>query len=84
MIMSTISSIATQNETAGISMAQLLLSTAKRWWVAYVSWRVEQLTMYRLRSMSDRQLKDIGIARCEVEFAIRHGMERDQLLTRCF
>jgi uncharacterized protein YjiS (DUF1127 family) len=83
IIMSTISSISAQSETDG-GLAQLLLRTAKRWWLAYVAWRVEQLTIARLRSMSDRQLKDIGVARFEIEFAVRNGTERDRILSSCF
>jgi uncharacterized protein YjiS (DUF1127 family) len=84
MIMSTISSISTQGETAAGSLAHLVASTARRWWVAYLGWRIEQLAIVRLRSMSERQLKDIGIARSEIAVAVRHGLERDRILTRCF
>ena len=82
--MNTISSISTQGETAGSNLLQLLLSTAKRWWLAYLGWRIEQLMIARLRSMTDRQLKDIGIARSHIEFAVRNGAERDRILNSCF
>ena len=82
--MSTISSISAQSETGAGNLAQLLLSAIKRCWLAYFAWRVERLTIARLRSMSDRQLKDIGVARSEIEFVVRHDTERDRILRRCF
>jgi len=82
--MSMISSISTQSETVASSLTQLVWSTARRWWLAYLRWRIEQLTIDRLWSMSDRQLKDIGIVRSEIEFAVRHGIERDRIIGGCF
>jgi uncharacterized protein YjiS (DUF1127 family) len=32
----------------------------KRWWLAYMTWRIERLAIARLSAMSDRQLKDIA------------------------
>lgn len=52
----------------------------KRWWVAYITWRIEQLAIARLGAMSDRQLEDIGIGRSQIERAVRgspdHGHDR--------
>jgi uncharacterized protein YjiS (DUF1127 family) len=45
-------------------------ATLKRWWVAYVTWRVHRLSIAHLRSMSDRELRDIGVARSEIESAV--------------
>jgi uncharacterized protein YjiS (DUF1127 family) len=83
MIMST-STVSTQGETIASSLAHLFSSAAKRSWVAYRGWSTEQLTVARLRSMSDRQLKNIGVARSEIEFAVRNRLERDHILSRCF
>lgn len=58
-IMSTTSSIATRRIPTG-GPAHTLAGVIKRWWVAYVTWRIERLAISRLRAMSDRQLKDIG------------------------
>jgi uncharacterized protein YjiS (DUF1127 family) len=38
----------------------------------------------RLDSMSDRQLKDIGITRSQIEFAVRGDVERDRIVGRSF
>jgi uncharacterized protein YjiS (DUF1127 family) len=48
----------------------------KRWLVALRTWRAEQSAINRLQSMSDRQLKDIGISRSEVGTAARDGTAR--------
>ena len=82
--MNTISGVSTQGGTEASKLAHLLLSAAKRWWLAYLGWRIEQLMIARLRSMTDRQLKDIGIARSHIEFAVRNGAERDRILNSCF
>lgn len=46
-------------------------SALKRWWLAYMDWRLQQLTIERLRCMSDRELKDIGLTRSHIELAVR-------------
>ena len=46
-------------------------ATLKRWWVAYLTRRMHRLSIVHLRSMSDRELRDIGIVRAEIECAVR-------------
>jgi uncharacterized protein YjiS (DUF1127 family) len=46
------------------------VTTLQRWWLAYRTWRIERLAITQLLSMSDHELKDIGIGRCEVERAV--------------
>jgi len=50
-----------------------LVAALKRLWVAYRNWRIEQQTIDQLRSMSDAQLKDIGLVRSQIEIAVRSG-----------
>ena len=57
-------------------------STLKRWWAAYMTWRVERWAIARLSEMSDRQLKDIGVVRSQIEFAVRGKTERDPIVSR--
>jgi len=57
-------------------------STVKRWWAAYINWRLEQMAINRLRSMSDRELKDIGVYRASIDFAVRGRSERHAVLNR--
>jgi uncharacterized protein YjiS (DUF1127 family) len=56
----------------------------KRWWAGYRTWRAEQVAIARLYAMSDRQLRDIGIVRSEIEFAVRGDLERDRAFGRGF
>jgi uncharacterized protein YjiS (DUF1127 family) len=46
-------------------------ATLNRWCVAYLTWRIERAAITQLGSMSDRQLRDIGISRSEIESAVR-------------
>lgn len=41
------------------------------WWTAYLNWRIDRLAATRLQRMSDRELKDIGVSRACIEFAVR-------------
>ena len=50
----------------------------KAWWAAYQRRRAEQRTIEHLRGMSDRELKDIGIVRSQIDFAVKRGVERDR------
>jgi uncharacterized protein YjiS (DUF1127 family) len=43
----------------------------KRCWLAYLDWRLQQLAISRLRRMSDRELKDVGLTRSQAEFQVR-------------
>ncbi len=49
------------------------LATMHRWWLAYRAWRIEQAAIAELCSMSDRELKDIGICRCEIPGVVIAG-----------
>jgi uncharacterized protein YjiS (DUF1127 family) len=59
-----------------------LLATLQRWWVAYINWRLEQAAIARLCSMSERELRDIGVSRCEITRAVMVGTEFDRALRR--
>jgi uncharacterized protein YjiS (DUF1127 family) len=48
-----------------------LAATLKQWWLAYITWRIEQAAIAQLWVMSDRELKDIGLTRCEITRAVR-------------
>lgn len=55
----------------------------KRWWMAYIAWRIEQAAIAQLVSMSDRALKDIGLTRGQIPGAVR-GEVRDQPFSRYY
>jgi uncharacterized protein YjiS (DUF1127 family) len=73
--MSTISGIAAHWLGAG-AIVRAIGGALARWWRAYITWRIEQWTIARLREMSDRQLEDIGLARCQIEPAVRGAIVR--------
>lgn len=52
----------------------------QRSWIAYTDWRLQQLAISRLRRMSDRELKDIGLLRSQIELKVRGGAERHPML----
>ena len=83
--MSTISSARTAPQgIAGQSWARELVATLKGWWVAYMTWRIEQAAIARLWSMSDRELKDIGLTRSEITGAVRGEAARDRAFNRYY
>jgi uncharacterized protein YjiS (DUF1127 family) len=85
MIMSTISnSMASRGEILAESIFRRAGRALKRWWTAYVNWRLEQMAITRLRSMSDRELKDIGVSRAAIEFAVKGGSESITMFHRYY
>jgi uncharacterized protein YjiS (DUF1127 family) len=59
-------------------------AAVKRWCDAYVAWRIEEAAVAQLKAMSDRELKDIGLVRSQIEIAVRGRVdhERDRVLSR--
>jgi uncharacterized protein YjiS (DUF1127 family) len=76
IIMSRLSSTATRDESAHAYTLAPLLAAANRWWAGYTSWRLHKAAIAQLRSMSDRQLADIGVSRSEIEYAVRGKRDR--------
>jgi uncharacterized protein YjiS (DUF1127 family) len=54
------------------------IEALRQQWEAYQNWRTQQRAMARLHSMSDAQLKDIGLVRSQVEIAVRTGLGLEQ------
>jgi uncharacterized protein YjiS (DUF1127 family) len=61
------------------SVGRSVVRTFKRWWAAYAAWRIERRAIGELLSMSDRDLKDIGINRCEILRAVRGHTARERI-----
>ena len=55
----------------GRSWAGGFAASMKRRWVAYLTSRIEQAAIAQLWSMSDRELKDLGLRRSEITSAVR-------------
>jgi uncharacterized protein YjiS (DUF1127 family) len=82
MIMSTISNVVPQTgEQAGSGGVFALL---RRWWMAYLEWRLHHLAATQLHAMTDRELKDIGLSRSEIEAALRGDHQRDHNIVRYY
>jgi uncharacterized protein YjiS (DUF1127 family) len=85
MNMSPISSAPTAPQgLAGQSWARELVATLKRWWVSYMTWRIEQAATAQLWSMSDRELKDIGLTRSEITGAVRGEAAPERAFSRYY
>jgi uncharacterized protein YjiS (DUF1127 family) len=64
-----------QQGTAGQSWAGRLAVALKCWWTTYLTWRLEQAVIKQLGCMSERELKDIGLARSDLMAAVRRSAE---------
>ena len=69
--MSTISSAFAATQGISAQWMGPLIATMSRWWMAYLTWRLEQAAIAQLWSMSDRELKDIGLTRSQITRAVR-------------
>src|SRR5262249_47437464 len=50
----------------------------KRWRAVYTTWHRERRAVAELLSISDRDLRDIGINRCEIMRAVRGDTARER------
>ena len=81
--MSTILRAPAAAQTAATPSWTALLQTKFRaWMTAYITRRIEQAAMQQLERMSDRDLRDIGLARSEITHAVTHGAACDRGLRR--
>jgi uncharacterized protein YjiS (DUF1127 family) len=48
----------------------------ERWWVEYLTWRLERVAVAQLWSLSDRALKDIGFTRTEITSVVTDDATR--------
>jgi uncharacterized protein YjiS (DUF1127 family) len=60
----------TQSRRSGLKAA------VRRWWKAYLTRRNERVAILQLHAMSDRELRDIGIARFQIEGAVRGELDQ--------
>ena len=83
--MSTISTTpASSGALAGNSGTTRLAAVLKRWWIAFLTWRLEQAAIAQLAALSDRELKDIGLRRCEIEGAVRRESKCERVFNRYY
>ena len=83
--MSTISTTLASSEAfAGNSWTTRSAAVLRRWWMAYLTWRLEQAAIAQLGALGDRELKDIGLRRCEIEGAVRRKPKCDRAFNRYY
>ena len=51
--------------------------------MAYMKWRLDALAITQLQSMGDRELRDMGVSRAQIEFAVR-GDGSDRRFSRYY
>jgi uncharacterized protein YjiS (DUF1127 family) len=64
--------------TTGHPWTGRLAAALKRWWVADLTWRLEQVAIDQHWPMTDRYLKDIGLTRSEITNAVKGDATRDR------
>jgi uncharacterized protein YjiS (DUF1127 family) len=63
---------------SGSSASGWLGAALRRWWVARMQRRLDRLAIRQLGAMSDRELKDIGMVRSQIEFSVRSERDRNR------
>jgi uncharacterized protein YjiS (DUF1127 family) len=81
MIMSTISNATARQSSAGSNILGMLAAAPKRLLTALVAWRAQQAALAHLQSMSDRELKDIGLSRSQIECAVMGERARERVFS---
>jgi uncharacterized protein YjiS (DUF1127 family) len=79
-IMTNFSKAISPGNSAAAALSARIGGALRRWWLAYMDWRLQQMTINRLRCMSERELRDIGLSRSQIEFAVRGYAERHPFL----
>jgi len=74
--MSTISNAALRDSATASGVLYALGTTLRGSWTAYMARRQQRLAVAKLRTMSDHQLKDIGLSRSQIESAVRGDRDR--------
>jgi uncharacterized protein YjiS (DUF1127 family) len=80
-VMRTLSSTAARLQSVATQPSQLI-ARLQSWWVAYLEWRIQREAMLQLQALSDRELHDIGVRRCEIEGVVKSGPARGRAFGR--
>jgi uncharacterized protein YjiS (DUF1127 family) len=59
-----------------------LAATLKRWWAAHIARREQRAAMAALGAMSDLELRDMGLRRCDIPRGVRGDVARDRTCIR--
>ena len=79
--MRTLSSTTSRLQSVATQPSQLIASL-QSWWVAFLGWLMQREATLQLASLSDRELQDIGLRRCEIEGAFRGALKRERAFCR--
>lgn len=82
--MSTIISRGAAQQNAAWQFLGRLASGVKQTWDDYRAWRIREATTVYLKSLSDRELKDIGLVRSQIDFAVRGALDMHPAVCRHF
>ena len=58
------------------SSGNTFVALVKALWLAYLARRVERAAIMQLRAMSERELRDIGLTRSQIEPAVRGELDQ--------
>ena len=79
--MRTVSSTTARLQSVATQPSQFI-ARLQSWWVAYLAWRLEREAALQLEALNDRELQDIGLRRCEIEKAVKGGLNRERAFSR--
>ena len=82
MTMSTITSTTGNHQSPVCEALSRIAGALKHAWDNYNAWRIRQATIACLRSLSDSQLEDIGLARAQIDCAVRGAFDGDLDIAR--
>ena len=68
--MRTLANTAGRQDSCDSGLLASLGAALQRAWASFIARRVQQAAIAYLQSMSDRELRDIGLARAKIRFAV--------------
>ena len=82
--MSTLLDTEVRHESTPAGAGASVMAAVKRSFAAYLVWRDEKVAIAHLKSMSERELRDIGLTRAQIPFAVKGARARDRVDRNCF
>jgi uncharacterized protein YjiS (DUF1127 family) len=80
-VMRTLSSTTVRLRSVATQPNQLI-AKLQSWWVAYLAWRLQCEATLQLERLTDRELQDIGVRRCEIDGAVKGELNRARAFSR--
>jgi uncharacterized protein YjiS (DUF1127 family) len=81
MVMRTTFNVPANVEDRTRSWGKTLVAILRAWWLAYLTLRLERAAIIQLRAMSERELRDIGLTRSQIEPAVRGELDRGTFMS---